>query len=1488
MGNKKALGFGLLGLVVGAATGGAGKVAIGALRGFAIGYSLGSYIFPPEQEVEEDDDFDVTGPRDGQAIPVIWGFRETSGGIIHFGFGDEEKRTKKDEKYWWAPMAIALCAADEIKLIRIIDNQGKGWRGRNFLTAGSYGVGDEVTMRYVARKSGLNPDDLDNPNWYHALPWLSEGGDPIDFQNLFTVQGLGEGYYTYSQNEDGSQNKIYHPPPTFDWPAAIDLPKLPGVCWLAHPRWWMGKGVTSAPSLKFRIRTFPTLWDQGDIAWAYPKETYTASTTGFNPAHAYAEVLRNDEQWLGLPVSLINTGSLLYAETLFDSEGIELNASLEGRQSVKAMLEQLNFHTTSAVRTDAAGRLEVLPIRDLSDASAGYPTVDYSTGTVDAAVDGKPTIWVIRDEDINEIELHTDTWDTIPNEFYGKCHGPSTQQFKEVGHTIRNEAAYSEVGNWIRQEYDFPFFTNPDLMRDRLHKLVRRQSRPKTALTVQLDHRFEGVRQFDGILVYSDEFQLNGVYFRVDDIQTPELGNARIELRATMDLLAVSAGLTSDGQEDDDDELDLTELSAANAGAHVDLWPSNVSFDDTVTPAAAAPTDHGDPDTLQGIHVYASKARQISSAGSSSTFCHHTALGPSTAGGVDQGGSPVPALPDHSACTQEAEQWDHLFTLQADLRADDFRHAALAADGGKKLLLRLASYEDEVVSDIDRLLDKDWESEQLCLVISGIPQDGIHESRLKPLQPAVEVLRFKKLTRVLDRTDGDPDVYEIEGVLRGANNEQAFSWPAGSAVWLHKMQNSARPPAVPDGTLGVLSGTGNFGFTATGADHEWGKWIQLFADASDLRNGNQADGNPALQNLADDGHVFASGADGEVFDEGVDYILEQDSGKVYFWHPEDPNRPGGATIEAADFPLDVTLQLGLGTQWAHRHQAAPLVAALPAFGAERLRIYTQGIEKDALGVVIDQETLEEGLVEDLDPSNSNFFNRSHRNRAGLFAPAAALAYDDSVPDEMAYRSNGTLELWDDQEARDWPNTRRVNIFNDLVTWPGDWSVKGDEPAGCTLTWGIEQVTNSGVVCDFSRTGNPPVQEGYGFYVEIVNIAGFPGGTFRLPRVVINPSSGSGTTINPDTTSDPPEHFALSTDMTGPLTVIIKNETDGDVSYEAWLGYGAGAVKICSNKVTPAGGVGLRSATGNIRFMANGGLGADVVGPFGFCPRPIDPADIQDTRLDSATCPIWPGTMVFLPMDSGHMYNDGNDVAADISGYGHDCIFYGGAVGATIAPSWADRVIVEEDVIVDVMPYRTRYEYSAGNTRAGLGEGWIENDTKPSGWPLLRNLAGTEGADEADINDYEDAANYPEYQGMVFRLDVYHRGTGAFTQGVDPEFGEGVLLRSGAPAGLKVPGRFDPQLLIEVGTRRWASRWPFFVYTTAMQRDDEAYLETLAAGKWDPSLLYFVVYAGLRKIPTNGAPIIQWSPPLVADNLASMMHDHTWAFQWEFDGVQTND
>jgi len=100
-------------------------------QGFAIGFSVGSFLFPPELEAEEGEDpeLDLPSTTEGQPYPLVVGFGMVRNPVITY-FDSEGVRSLKGEddfegqKLFYAPVQMAVCICEYDSQNTVYDSLG--------------------------------------------------------------------------------------------------------------------------------------------------------------------------------------------------------------------------------------------------------------------------------------------------------------------------------------------------------------------------------------------------------------------------------------------------------------------------------------------------------------------------------------------------------------------------------------------------------------------------------------------------------------------------------------------------------------------------------------------------------------------------------------------------------------------------------------------------------------------------------------------------------------------------------------------------------------------------------------------------------------------------------------------------------------------------------------------------------------------------------------------------------------------------------------------------------------------------------------------------------------------------------------------------------------------------------------------------------------------------------------------------------------------
>jgi hypothetical protein len=124
----------------------------------------------------------------------------------------------------------------------------------------------------------------------------------------------------------------------------------------------------------------------------------------------------------------------------------------------------------------------------------------------------------LYDDDFSSLEIYTEGWENVPNEFEGEytARGEDADvnvKFQNIQISIKNEAAIKMAGGYVnKRTVDLEWFSHKTIAAVRLNEIMQRESFPKISLQCSVSRRHYHIRPFDLINVISLEYSLVGTF----------------------------------------------------------------------------------------------------------------------------------------------------------------------------------------------------------------------------------------------------------------------------------------------------------------------------------------------------------------------------------------------------------------------------------------------------------------------------------------------------------------------------------------------------------------------------------------------------------------------------------------------------------------------------------------------------------------------------------------------------------------------------------------------------------------------------------------------------------------------------------------------------------------------------------------------------------------------------------------------------------------
>ena len=267
-------------------------------------------------------------------------------------------------------------------------------------------------------------------------------------------------------------------------------------------------GVTNIPTFKYwTIKLLETGLPYENGHWS------GSLTFGNNPAAIIYDLLTNEQYGLGIDNSDINWDSFVAASNYFYEQYYELNFVINQSMPVRDIIIKIQDW------------VECFLIKDENDE---YTLVYFQDSDAD-----NPAA-TVTDNDIISFILSRKSWEDTFNSFTANYTNrympgsfvPSMMEMKTA--TIKNEANISMTGSVRNKVIDLMAFTNLDGVRNRLNKIMKKESYPFASGTLTVNLKYSFLRRGDVITIDTDEYNFIGP-FRILDININEIDKNQID-----------------------------------------------------------------------------------------------------------------------------------------------------------------------------------------------------------------------------------------------------------------------------------------------------------------------------------------------------------------------------------------------------------------------------------------------------------------------------------------------------------------------------------------------------------------------------------------------------------------------------------------------------------------------------------------------------------------------------------------------------------------------------------------------------------------------------------------------------------------------------------------------------------------------------------------------------------------------------------------------
>ena len=285
-----------------------------------------------------------------------------------------------------------------------------------------------------------------------------------------------------------------------------------GVCFAVYDDFYLGRDVATVPAHTFEVRRLPKCLDENGA-------TFGMNTTigdEANPAAVVYEALTNKYWGKGVDPAIIDKSSFVSASDYFASKSIGVSYVLEEKMSVADFLEMVQKHT------------------DL--------IIQYQDGKIFCYITTRQDTYYsniisINPEDIVDFSVERDSWAATYNEVRGVFRDSEKELKTSVVH-LTEAGNVSLTGNVRSYEEDYEMFIRRNLVSERLERLMREVSTPKTRLRLELNRHEMRLLPSDLISIEWEDW-FNGkvkLYAKVVSVNSNDSDSSVISVSAEEDI----------------------------------------------------------------------------------------------------------------------------------------------------------------------------------------------------------------------------------------------------------------------------------------------------------------------------------------------------------------------------------------------------------------------------------------------------------------------------------------------------------------------------------------------------------------------------------------------------------------------------------------------------------------------------------------------------------------------------------------------------------------------------------------------------------------------------------------------------------------------------------------------------------------------------------------------------------------------------------------
>lgn len=271
---------------------------------------------------------------------------------------------------------------------------------------------------------------------------------------------------------------------------------------------------------KFRMRRYSHGWD-GDPWYQIKSAIFLAGGEihAMNPAHIIYECLSNRSWGRGMPTSLINENSFIYAANLFCDEAFGLCFLWQRKENIDEFIQIVLRHVGAVLYTDPETGEETLKaIRD-DYVAADLPHFQRGAGLVDITEDDSASS------------------DNAYNEVIGTGHDPITNEDFQL--RVHNLAARHSQGAANADDKKYPGIPTRELLARVLQRDLREHASGLKKLTVVLDRAGWRIRPGMPFKISDPKRGIASMIVRAGEITDRSYSDGRITIKVVQDVFGM-------------------------------------------------------------------------------------------------------------------------------------------------------------------------------------------------------------------------------------------------------------------------------------------------------------------------------------------------------------------------------------------------------------------------------------------------------------------------------------------------------------------------------------------------------------------------------------------------------------------------------------------------------------------------------------------------------------------------------------------------------------------------------------------------------------------------------------------------------------------------------------------------------------------------------------------------------------------------------------